>query len=202
MRWAPGSGLIRERLHLERLARSAAALGIVHDPVRIRRCLEEIVPSDKDLRIRLTLEPGGECHLQQSVHEPLAEGTVWRLAVARTRIAPDDPLIRHKTTRREIYQRARAEYSAEEVDEVILLNTRGEVCEGTITNIFLRGSLGILSTPSVASGLLPGVLRAGLLAEGTAREALITRDELEDATVFVGNSLRGLIPAKMAEFAA
>lgn len=202
MRWAPGSGLIRERLHLERLARSAAALGMAHDPLRIRRCLEEIVPSDNNLRIRLTLEPGGECRLQQSTHEPLAEGTVWRLAIARTRIDPDDPLIRHKTTRREIYQRARNEYQTDEVDEVILLNTRGEVCEGTITNIFLRGSLGILSTPPVSSGLLPGVLRAELLAEGTAREAVVTRDDLKNATLYVGNSLRGLIPAKLAEFGA
>ena len=160
------------------------------------------MPSDKDLRIRLTLEPGGECHLRQSVHEPLAECTVWRLAVARTRIDPDDPLIRHKTTRREIYQQARAEYPAEEVDEVILLNTRGEVCEGTITNIFLRGSLGILATPPVASGLLPGVLRAELLADGTAREDLVTPDALESATIYVGNSLRGLIPARLAEFDA
>lgn len=202
MRWAPGSGLIRKRLHLERLARSAAALGMAHDPARIRQCLDEIVPGDTALRIRLTLEPGGKCHLQQSPHELLAEGTVWRLAVARTRIDPDDPLIRHKTTRRDIYQRARDEYPAEEVDEVILLNTRGEVCEGTITNIFLRGSLGILSTPPLASGLLPGVLRAELLAEGTAREAVMMPDELENATLYVGNSLRGLIPARLAESGA
>jgi 4-amino-4-deoxychorismate lyase len=197
MRWEPGRGLIREELHLARLARSAAALGFSHDPRRIRDCLEAIEPSGGMLRVRLTLHADGNCELTQSPFEPLAEGTVWKLAIARTRIDKDDELVRHKTTRRKIYEAARAEYSAREADEVVLLNRDGLVCEGTITNVFLRGSLGILATPPLSAGLLPGVLRAELLAEGRAREAEITPDELERGEIYVGNSLRGLIPAKL-----
>jgi 4-amino-4-deoxychorismate lyase len=47
--------------------------------------------------------------------------------------------------------------------------------------------------------LLPGVLRAELLDEGRAREAIYSYGDLQSAkAIFVGNSLRGLIPAKLA----
>lgn len=198
MRWEPGRGLIRETGHLERLARSAAELGLPHDPRRIRQCLETIEPSKGPLRVRLALWPDGRCECVQQPFEPLSDDTVWMLRIASTRIDPGDVLIRHKTTRRDIYEAARAEYAAEEADEVVLLNNDGLICEGTITNVFLRSSLGILLTPPLSAGLLPGVLRATLLAEGTAREAEITPGELERGEMFVGNSLRGLIPARLA----
>ncbi len=95
---------------------------------------------------------------------------VWRLAVAGERLDSTDPLLAHKTSRRELYERARAAVPADQADEVILLNERGEVCEGTFTNVFLAppGSAGLL-TPAAACGLLPGVLRAELLAERPPR---------------------------------
>jgi 4-amino-4-deoxychorismate lyase len=198
MRWEPGRGLIREAAHLERLARSAAQLGLPHDPRRIRQCLDAMEPSEGMLRVRLTLLPDGRCELAQQPFDPLPESTRWTLRIASTRIDPDDPLVRHKTTRRATYEAARAEYSSQEANEVVLLNNDGMVCEGTITNVFLRASLGILLTPPLSAGLLPGILRAELLAEGTAREAEITPGELERGEIFVGNSLRGLIQARMA----
>ena len=86
-----------------------------------------------------------------------------------------------------------------QADEVILLNERGEVCEGTITNIFADPGDGVLLTPAPACGLLPGVLRGELLDGGRAREAVLGPADLMDAKgVFVGNSLRGLVPARLA----
>ena len=63
----------------------------------------------------------------------------------------------------------RAEFSRDEADEAILLNQRGEVCEGTITNIFIDIGEPVLVTPALASGLLPGVLGGSLLDQVTAR---------------------------------
>ncbi|TIX48763.1 MAG: hypothetical protein E5V33_30300, partial [Mesorhizobium sp.] len=97
------------------------------------------------------------------------------------------------------YQRARAEYLASRADEVLLANERGELCEGTITNLFADFGDGVLATPRLDCGLLPGVLRGELLDEGRAREAIYTLDDLKSAkAIFVGNSLRGLIPARLA----
>ncbi|TIT84983.1 MAG: hypothetical protein E5W55_33345, partial [Mesorhizobium sp.] len=103
-----------------------------------------------------------------------------------------------KTSRRETYQRARAEYLATRADEVLLANERGELCEGTITNLFADFGDGVLATPRLDCGLLPGVLRGELLDEGRAVEAIYTFDDLKSAkAIFVGNSLRGLIPAQL-----
>lgn len=83
-----------------------------------------------------------------------------------------------------------------EIDEVVFLNTRGEICEGSITSIFLERD-GVLLTPPLASGLLPGTLRAELLATGRAREAVLTLADLESADViWLGNSVRGLMRAE------
>lgn len=89
------------------------------------------------LKLRLTLAPDGLVEIAAFPYEPFQPQTVWRIAVAETRLKHDDALLRHKTTRRQAYISAREEYSSAEVDEVILLNERGEVCEGTITSIFL-----------------------------------------------------------------
>ena len=79
-------------------------------------------------------------------------------------------------------------------------NERGEVCEGTITNIFVdAGDGGALLTPAQSCGLLPGVLRADMLETGKAVEAVLSVGDLQAAkALFVGNSLRGLIRASLA----
>ncbi|RUX12355.1 hypothetical protein EOA27_20175, partial [Mesorhizobium sp. M2A.F.Ca.ET.037.01.1.1] len=120
------------------------------------------------------------------------------LQLARVRLDSGDTLLRHKTSRRDAYQHARAEYLASRADEVLLANERGELCEGTITNLFADLGNGPLATPRLDCGLLPGILRGELLDEGRAVEAIYSFDDLKAAkAIFVGNSLRGLIPARL-----
>ncbi|WLS03205.1 aminotransferase class IV family protein [Shinella oryzae] len=150
------------------------------------------------LRIRLELFADGRIDVQTAAFAPLAADIVWRVKLATTRLASDDPLLRHKTSRRGLYTAARAEFSASEADEVILLNERGELCEGTITSLFLDDGSGILKTPALASGLLAGVLREELLESGRAVETVLRPKDIEKGDVLVGNSLRGLIRARLA----
>ena len=49
------------------------------------------------------------------------------------------------------------------------------------------------------AGLLPGVLRAELIRERKARGEVLKRADLHHRRLFVGNSLRGLIPAELVE---
>ncbi len=146
------------------------------------------------LRVRLTLALDGRA---EAAATPLAAGpAVWRLGIAPDRLDPDDPWLRVKTTERARYDAARAALPPG-VDELLFLNRRGEVCEGTIVNVFLRVGDALL-TPPVACGLLPGVLREGLLRRGDAREAVLRVADLERGELFVGNALRGLRPARLA----
>lgn len=86
---------------------------------------------------------------------PALPDTVWRLRVAATRLDSSDKLLRFKTTRRGIYEAARAEYRPDEADEVLLLNEKDEVCEGTITSVFLEDSEDLLRTPPYHPVCLP-----------------------------------------------
>ncbi|TGP83793.1 hypothetical protein EN865_33890, partial [bacterium M00.F.Ca.ET.222.01.1.1] len=83
------------------------------------------------LRTRLVLARNGEVTAAAQPYEPLAADKVWRLQLARVRLDSGDTLLRHKTSRRDAYQHARAEYLASRADEVLLANERGELCEGT-----------------------------------------------------------------------
>ena len=72
----------------------------------------------------------------------------------------------------------------------------GTLTEGSFLSLFVERD-GVLLTPP-AGALLPGVLRADLLASGRAREAVLTRAELADG-LLIGNALRGLIPAVVSQ---
>ena len=200
MRWEPGQGFLRFERHLARLYGSAEELGFACDPQRVGEVLANTVGAQQTaLRTRLVLQRNGEVTASVQPYAPLATDKVWRLHLARVRLSSSDTLLRHKTSRRQVYIHARAEYLITQADEVLLANERGEICEGTITNVFADFGNGMLMTPRLDCGLLPGVLRAELLDEGRAREAIYSYDELKSAkAIYVGNSLRGLIPATLA----
>lgn len=197
LRHEPGLGLVRLERHLARLEASAGALGFRYDRTTVLDAIAQAVDQEQLLRVRLTLAPDGRVDCTAHPFVPLAAAATWRLAIAETRLDRNDPLVRHKTTRRQVYVAARAEFAPETADEVVLTNRLGQLCEGTITNIFLdMGDGGPLLTPSLDCGLLPGVLRSELIDTGRAVEReLMPHDLAAASTVHVGNSLRGLIRA-------
>ncbi|MDW5314790.1 aminotransferase class IV family protein [Rhizobium sp. PL01] len=196
MRWEPGTGIIRLRLHLARLKRSAGRLGFSGADKAAEK-LAEVRGESLPLRVRLTLSPSGDIAITTAPFSPLPEDTIWRVAIASKRLDSTNRLLRHKTTRRGIYETARAEYPTAEADEVLLLNEKGEPCEGTITSIFLDDGSGILKTPPIACGLLAGVLRTDMICARRARVQHLTLADLQTGTLYMGNSLRGLIHAKL-----
>jgi len=187
-----GRRAIRSDRHLARAAATCMALGIAFDSHSARSLLAGIT-DPAPLRLRLTIDRDGRCDLTATPQSPAP--TEWRVALATARLDPDDPWLRHKTTLRALYDETRAAMS-ESLDEVIFANTRGEICEGTITNLFFDDGHG-LATPPLACGLLPGVLRAEMLETGACREAVLPIDRIGQVRLFVGNSLRGLIAARL-----
>jgi len=125
---------------------------------------------------------------------PLANGPAEVVAtLSPNRTDSGDVFLRHKTTRRALYESEFTRVRSEGYDEVLFLNERGELTEGAISNLFLRRN-GRLLTPPLSSGVLPGVLRHHILAtDPTAEEKVLSLDDLYAAdAVFLGNSVRGL----------
>lgn len=191
----PEHGFVRRDRHLARMARSADALGIPCDVMLAAKKLDAVAGTSP-LRCRLTLAADGQLDVTTGV---LADNPpVWRVAVAEERLAASDVWLQHKTTQRALYDAARASLPGG-VDELVFLNERDELCEGTITNLFLEMPGGQRLTPALSSGLLPGILREEMLANEQVAEATLTLTDLKNAEkVYVGNSLRGLILAELA----
>jgi 4-amino-4-deoxychorismate lyase len=197
LRWQPDEGFIRLRLHLARLSRSARRIGFP-EPLDAAAKLEEALKDEKgQRRVRLTFDGQGCIDITTAPFAPLPPDAVWTLRISNTHLDSADKLLRIKTTRRSIYEAARAEFTQQQANEVILLNERQEVCEGTITSVFLDDGSGILRTPPISCGLLAGVLRTELICQRKARVGRITLEELHKGRLYVGNSLRGLIRATL-----
>jgi 4-amino-4-deoxychorismate lyase len=183
-----GADVPRLALHGARLAAGCAALGWdVPDLGAAVGALALAGPA----RVRLTVDRAGDVAVTVAPLPPAK--AVWRVGLARVRLASDDPWLRLKSTRRAAYDAARAGL-AEGLEEVIFQNERGEVCDGTITSVFFDRGQG-MRTPPLSCGLLPGVLRA----EMAVPEEVLHASDLPAARLWVGNALRGLIPARFAE---
>jgi len=180
--------------HLARLRRSAAWLGFFHDEKQVRKLLAE-QPESGLWRVRLTLAKDGRLDVQSF---PLGDEPAGRRQALLAPVPMDSmhPLRRHKTTDRALYDEALSVLAGDtQLFDVIFLNERGEVAEGARSNVFVERD-GVLLTPPLASGALPGVLRAEMLADGRGREAVLWPEDL--AGVFwLGNALRGLIPVSL-----
>jgi para-aminobenzoate synthetase/4-amino-4-deoxychorismate lyase len=196
LRWTPGRGYALLRGHLRRLRESARYFGIPLTLRAVAARLEAFAACLREpRRVRLLVDERGEIALEDAPLPAVASG-VWRLAYDVAPIDPEDRFLYHKTTHRARYDAARA--TAPGADDVLLWNPRGEVTESTIANVVARVD-GVLVTPPVSCGLLPGVLRDHLLRRGTLTEGVLTRDTLARAeALWLINSVRGWVRADIA----
>jgi len=195
LKWTPQTGFVLLDRHLDRLLASAGYFALRAERPALAGLLAAAAEDwHGPMRVRFTLGEAGP-ELTAVPLPPNPEN--FRFALAGERLDSTSVWLAHKTTNRAFYDTPRqAAQAALGVDEVVFLNERGEVTEGSFTNLFIERG-GRLFTPALASGLLPGTLRAELLARGEAREAVLTLADLEAAeAIFLGNSVRGLFRAQ------
>ncbi len=198
MLYEPGRELVLLERHMDRLRTSARYFGFAFDEGAVRNALLDAVKGKAErLRVRLLLSEDGTVSVTTTPLPPASPEAVMRFVVSPTRLNSADIFLFHKTTRRELYDKEWQHYSETAgADEVIYLNERGELAEGSRTTIFIEKD-GRLLTPALISGLLAGTLRAELMASGRAKEAVLGLDDLKAAdAVYLGNSVRGLVRAK------
>jgi para-aminobenzoate synthetase/4-amino-4-deoxychorismate lyase len=194
MRFEPENGIALLELHLARMKRSAAALGFAFDRHAARNQIQALCfELDAPARVRLLVARGGASALETApLPEPLAEPVP--VAALPHPLDPTDWRLAHKTSDRGFYDDALAAARMLGAEEALLVRADGLVTEGSFTCIFAEGPDGVLLTPPAQLGLLPGVLRAHLIAEGRAREAALRIGDLAEG-FWIGNALRGLMRA-------
>jgi para-aminobenzoate synthetase/4-amino-4-deoxychorismate lyase len=180
--------------HLARLASSARHLGFPLDRGAVEAALGREAAAGEPRRVRLLLaEDGGVRTESAALPSPAAEPMPVALATAR--VSRHDPALFHKTTRREPYDAARRERP--DAFDVLLSNAEGELTEFTIGNLVLEVD-GERVTPRLDGGLLPGVMRAELLARGEVRERTVRVEDLGRARrLWLVNAVRGWVPVRL-----
>lgn len=196
LRWTPEAGYWLLERHLGRLAEAAVYFGVPLTLAEVRARLTALAATlpPAPHKVRLLVAPSGAAHVEAAALPPAPAGAV-RLALAAAPISAADPFLFHKTTHRIVYEQARAAHP--EADDVLLWNEAGEVTEACLSNLAVRCE-GRWWTPPVAAGLLAGVYRAELLAQGVLRERVLTVAETRQAEALaVINSVRGWRPAQL-----
>ncbi|MGW0557144.1 aminotransferase class IV [Streptomyces sp. NPDC002926] len=190
-------------LHLDRMTRSAAGLGLPepdHDEVR-RACSAVLDANPMKLgRLRITYT-GGVSPLGS---DRGTAGPTLVVALGETERRPDAtavitvPWTRNergaltglKTTSYGENVVALARASEQGASEALFANTVGQLCEGTGSNVFVVID-GELLTPPVSSGCLAGITRALVVAWAGAKETDLPFDVLDRAEeIFLTSTLR------------
>jgi para-aminobenzoate synthetase / 4-amino-4-deoxychorismate lyase len=189
---APAEGFRHLDEHLERLAASARYFGFRFELEAAAAALKQaVIEANEPGVVRLTLARDGSLSTDLRDLSPAEERV--RVALDDEPVDPSDPWLFHKTTRRQPYERRRERRP--DVDDVVLVNDRGEVTESTIANLVVRLE-GVWVTPPIDAGLLPGTYRTVLLREGRLIERPVTVDELRGAgELALVSSVRGWRPA-------
>lgn len=192
MAFDPREGIALLDRHLARMKDSALALGFAFDRHAARNELQAATfRLTERCRVRMLASRGGALAIEVRPHR------TWPDALMRVALVPrpalrDDWRLRHKTTDRSIYRTALA---AGGTYEVLMTDEAGYLTEGCFSNIFVeRGDK--LVTPPLSRGVLPGVLRASLIAMGEAEEGDLRPYDLRKG-FFIGNAARGMVAAQL-----
>ncbi|WP_205739632.1 aminotransferase class IV [Georgenia sp. SYP-B2076] len=197
--------------HIDRLERSARGLGLpVPDRDVVRGAVTEVAAAwgTELARIRILWTAGPGPLGSDAAWGPgtlvVAAGPTGTPGAVRVAVVPwvrneRSPIAGLKTISYAENVRALAWAHERGADEAIFANTRGELCEGTGTNVFVERD-GALLTPPLSSGCLAGVTRAVVL-EWAREEGIDVHEEVMDIAELTGaehaaltSSTRGMVP--------
>jgi len=183
--------------HLERMIATAAELGLIVPGGIAEATVAAIAaagPGDHRVRILLTGGPGGLTAIRQMgrlviVVEPLPSPPAGIAAAVvdhpvRTPSRKTLAYVEHLT--------ALALARAAGADEAIRLDDSGRLVEGSTSNVFVVAD-GLVATPPLARGPLPGIVRRRMLELGAVEQDLGLAELRAADEIFLTSSLRGVV---------
>jgi para-aminobenzoate synthetase/4-amino-4-deoxychorismate lyase len=190
--WRPGQGYFLLGRHLSRLCASASFFGYPLDPEALERGLAEAAARFRGeaMRVRAILSESGALKIESAPLRSSPFPSRPALGLAPRPVSARDPFLAHKTTRPRSSMPAGC-------DDAILYNEEGELTETLRANLAIQKG-GRLVTPPLSCGLLPGTMRAELLARGCIVEGRLDLSDLAAAdSVWTFNAVRGMLRARI-----
>lgn len=192
---------------------------LTQDLTQFIEFLDSFIPDKmRPWRLRIVIDSSGAATVNAIPTLPIAtayllvpvtsgiSSDIWRVYVDSERTMTS-VLNTHKTTARDDYTAARLRsglISTQEPAEVLLVNLKGEVMEGSITTAYFRCRPSLTenskisgaewATPPLCSGCNAGTTRRYALAQGFCFEQVIKADDLRDGEeCWLSNGVRGFI---------
>lgn len=198
-------GFIHQKEHLDRLKESAQYFGFFMEEESVYEFMEnyanDFSPGQR-YRVRILLNRFGRITgSSEKINSPTEichKPVKIRWATSATN--SNHRFLYHKTTCREQYDLEREQALKEGCFDVVFCNERGEITEGSISNIFIRKN-SRLYTPPLDCGLLPGTIRQEILRRSSrVEERVMYKEDLQNADgIYLTNSIRGFVPAVLSE---
>ncbi|MGE5795403.1 MAG: aminotransferase class IV, partial [Ignavibacteria bacterium] len=179
--------------HLNRLKNAADFFLFLFNEEKIK-CLirEKILELDPHLkyRLKIKLSKYGKVNIELSGYPMLPDKI--KVILSDKKINSEDPFRYFKTTNRKLYDEEYLNYSNQGFFDVIFRNEKGQITEGSRTNIFIKKN-NRWYTPPVEAGILNGIYRAYLLKrdKNIIEKNLFEEDFNEAEEIKVTNALRG-----------
>ncbi len=214
---AYGSRVFRLDRHLRRLAHSAEMLGISIQTIELEGAVMDTLHANKlsDARIRVTISIGegamtpdpGTCEkptvlITAADYQPYPQQVYqkgFRAVISSIRRNSQSLLSGLKSTNYLESMLARQEARKVGVDEALCLNEKGSLAEASMSNVFLVAD-GMLKTPGLESGILPGITREAVLKLApqldinTLEQDIRLEELLHADEAFLTNSLIEVMP--------
>ena len=205
-------GPVRLEYHLARMEASAGYFGFPYSASCVRTAIGRALadkkvsdgthaagsmdPAADSWRLRVLSDDRGHVRVEACRCEPPTLGaSALPTTFASRPVSSSDPFLFHKTTHRAAYESRAAEHPG--VFDVLLVNEEGCVTEFTRGNVVAEID-GMAWTPPLHCGLLAGIFRAGLLAEGKVRERMLTPADVRRATrLWLVNSVREWVEVRL-----
>lgn len=201
------------KYHWQRLVNSAKQLRLClpFDYYAFRNAVTLLIAkenlTDAGLRLTVTrgigkrglIEQGDEQGYYFLHHFKLSNPLLpWRLIFSSIRSNETSPLVKHKSLSYLEPIFVKKEAIAAHADDALRVNSKGYLTETSCANFFMVQN-GVLRTPKIADGVLPGVMRRTIFGlchnKGIPiEEASLVKEDLNHASeIFISNALYGLI---------
>ncbi|MBE0571325.1 MAG: aminodeoxychorismate synthase component I [Ignavibacteriaceae bacterium] len=179
--------------HLARIKSAADYFLFKFNEKKIRKQLiksVEDIDKQKPKKIKLSLTKWGKIKVDLS-DIPKSAKNIFAI-LSQSKIDSTDKFRHFKTTNRKLYDDEYSQYNSKGFYEVLYLNEKDEIAEGSRTNIFLRKG-NAWFTPHLDSGALPGIYRNCFIKSNfnVIEKNITVKDLIEADELLLANALRG-----------